>query len=234
MRPRALVALLVLLALQTPARAGIGVSPVRVTMPPGQRTASITLTNAVDMPRRVQTEVFRWTRVAGEDVLTPEPGILVNPPLFDVPPGGSQVIRLGFRAGFKPPPTRETAYRIFFQEVPRELAATGQQLQMVLRIGVPVFALPERAVPSLHWAAASGPASTFIGLRNAGNTHVRVAGLRVATSPGAEPQTVPGFVYVFPGESHQWNLDSASHGMLRLDALTDAGPVHVELPVQPQ
>jgi fimbrial chaperone protein len=227
-----ILAAAVAVALCPPAQAGIGVSPVRVTIPAGQRSTAITLSNGSDVSRRVQIEVYRCTRSNGEDVLTPEPGVLLNPPLFDLVPGGSQVVRLGFRAGSAPPPQSETAFRVFFQEVPHEQTASARQLRMVLRIGVPVFAQPERPLQAQRWSATASGGVTVLALHNDGNTHVRLADLRVFSAPGGAPLALPGFAYVFPGETHRWTLDVAATGNLRLEGMTDAGPLHAELPVQ--
>lgn len=218
---------------------GLSVSPVLVNMGAGQHSTAITLSNGGDQPQRIQAEVFRWTRVDGEDVLKADSQTLLNPPLFEMAPGGSQIVRLGFRRGALPPPDRESAYRVFFQEVPRTGAEPGAgtvtRLQMVLRIGVPMFMAPAAPRPALEWSASAKAGKLKLQLDNRGNIHVRVSKLRVSHPPAGAEQAVEGFFYVFPGETQVWTLaagTAGARGPLLLDALTDNGSVHVELPIK--
>ena len=229
--------LILLSALSGPAlAAGFSVSPVLVELDSGQRSTVITLSNGGEQTQRIQAEVFRWTRVNGEDVLEPDPRVLLNPPLFELAPGGSQIVRLGFRGGPLPPSERETAFRVFFQEVPRAEDAANTALRMVLRVGVPVFVEPEKPLEDLRWRATLAGEQLNLSLENRGNQRARVAQLRVAQGEAA-PQAVDGFNYVFPGESRVWTVPASgmtASAPLRVDALMNQGSVHVELPLQPQ
>lgn len=228
-------ALSVLLATGAAQAGGFGVSPVRISWPEAQRSTALTVSNGGEETQRIQAEVFRWTRVNGEDVLTPETALLLNPPLFELAPGGTQIVRLGFRGGKVPAADNESAYRVFFQEVPREIGVTGTQLRMVLRVGVPVFVPPVAPKPNLQWSGSSLSDALRIQLRNAGNTHARIANLRIIQEPARVEQTVEGFFYVFPGETQGWTLPGArdlAGGPIQLEALTDAGAVKLELPLQ--
>lgn len=215
---------------------GFTVSPVLVSLDAGQRSTAITLTNGSGQPQRIQAEIMRWSKSAsGEDVLEPESKILLNPPLFDLAPGASQIVRLGFRSNAMPPTDRESTWRVFFQEVPREDAdGNTQQLQMVLRVGVPVFAAPKSSTRSLKWSAQRQADKLVVRLDNQGNVHARVSNLRVSQPPSGAEQKAEGFVYVFAGHTQKWTLPAAQlagSAPLFLDAMTDGGAVHVELPL---
>src|SRR3546814_9833017 len=57
-----------------------------------------------------------WSQSGGKDVFAAVDDILATPPIFTIPAGGSQVIRVGSRRA--PDPQHERAYRLFLREVP--------------------------------------------------------------------------------------------------------------------
>ena len=96
--------------------ASFGVSPVRVTLSETQQMDAITVRNDGTEPVSMQLEVLNWSQEAGKDVLTPSRELLANPPIFTVPAGGSQLVRVGLRRA--PDGQRELTYRICLQELP--------------------------------------------------------------------------------------------------------------------
>ncbi|HUP91870.1 MAG TPA: fimbria/pilus periplasmic chaperone [Solimonas sp.] len=232
-----LTRLCLLLLLSTPGMALAGsftVAPVRVQLAAGQRATSVTLTNVSAEPQRIQAEALRWTREGGEDVYHEDAQLLLNPPLFELAPGASQIVRLGFRPGAVPPADRESAFRVYFQEVPKDKAPQGPELRLVLRIGVPVFVAPAQpAGAQLDWSAGSEAAGqTRISLTNRGDQHTRISDLKLSQA-AMPPAKADGFTYVFPGETYSWLVQTpalSTGRAVELDALTDQGPVHVQLP----
>ena len=74
--------------------ASIGVSPVRATLSANQKIETITVRNTGSELMSVQLEVMSWSQQDGEDVFTATREVLANPPIFTVPPGGSQLLSL--------------------------------------------------------------------------------------------------------------------------------------------
>lgn len=64
----------------------------------------------------VQLEAMAWNKAQGQDIYTPTTDLIAAPPIFTVPPGGTQIVRIGLRRA--PDPQRELAYRVYFQEIP--------------------------------------------------------------------------------------------------------------------
>ena len=58
---------------------------------------ALTVRNDGTEPVSMQLEVLNWSQEAGKDVLTPSRELLANPPIFTVPAGGSQLVRVGLR-----------------------------------------------------------------------------------------------------------------------------------------
>mgnify|MGYP000329849137 CR=1 FL=1 len=96
--------------------AAIGVSPVRVTLSDKQKMGTLTVRNNGAEPVSMQLEVLNWSQEEGNGVFTPTRELIVNPPIFTIPAGGSQLIRVGLRRA--PDAQRELTYRIFLQELP--------------------------------------------------------------------------------------------------------------------
>lgn len=222
---------------ETPA-GGISVSPVRLDLGHGQRSAAVTIANGA-AERVVQVEAFRWTRAGGEDVYTPADELIVNPPMFRLAAGAKQVVRVGLvapgaaRAG-------EQAYRVYFQEVPdpSDAVAAATQLKMVLRLGVPVFVAPDPAASELRWTARRIGEGLRLELTNAGNVHARLADLSVAPAgAGAKPvASAPGQRYVFPGETYAWTFPLGSpltEPAVQVAAQSDRGVIHAEIALDP-
>jgi fimbrial chaperone protein len=172
----------------------------------------------------------------GKDVYTPTKDILATPPIFTVPAGGSQVVRVGLRR-----PTdaqRELAYRLFLQEVP-PAKSDAQGLRMVLRIGLPVFVLPPVVTkPVLRWQAVrTADGALKVVLTNSGNAHIQVARAKL-TVPGSSQSLATQDVaaYVLSGQSRDWvyKLGSVpgSGASLRLVAQTDAGDTQADVVVE--
>lgn len=215
---------------------GISVSPVRVDLSTVQRNAAITLTNG-NAERVVQVEAFHWRRNNDEDVYTPADDLIVNPPLFKLAPGAKQVVRLGLAGSGKR--TEERAYRVYFQEVPEQTSptASGTRLQMVLRMGVPLFVAPEPVRTELRWSAQRTADGLRLQLNNAGNVHARLTDLAV-TLPADAPQPVakaPALRYVFPGEISAWLFPLSgpiAAQALRISAQSESGTINAEIPLE--
>ena len=45
----------------------------------------------------VQLEPMAWAHMAGKDTYTPTNEILATPPIFTIPAGGAQIVRVGLR-----------------------------------------------------------------------------------------------------------------------------------------
>lgn len=219
------------------AQAGtFAVSPVRATLSAKQQVGALTVRNDGAEPAMVQLDVVSWSQRDGKDVYTPTREILATPPIFTVPAGGSQVVRVGLRRA--PDPRRELTYRLYLQEVPPPPKPDFQGLQVALRIGVPVFVLPPApAKPVLRWQAShTSQGQLQISLTNSGNAHIQVANFKVMPAGGEPFSTEQVAAYVLPEQSRDWLVKAATTppqgATLRLFAQTDAGDVEAEVVVE--
>ena len=221
--------------------ASIGVSPVRATLSANQKIETITVRNTGTEPMSVQLEVMSWSQQDGEDVFTATREVLANPPIFTVPPSGSQLIRAGLRRA--PDARRELTYRIFLQELPPPPSPDFNGAKMLMRVSLPVFVLPEVAAqPALRWQAArTSDGALKISLTNIGNAHVQIANFSLSLPGSAQPWiTQQSSTYVLHGQSRDWILPANAENpspppgaILQIFAQTDAGDMEAEVLIAP-
>jgi fimbrial chaperone protein len=229
--------LALLLLAYGPALAGsFAVNPVRISLS-AQRSASVlTVRNDGAQPSVVHVEVVSWSQEAGHDVQVATREILATPPIFTMPVGGSQIVRIGLR--HPPDLQHEVTYRVILREVPPPPSSSVSGLQVALRLSVPVFVLPpEGAAPVLEWQATRTPQGEFrVALSNAGNAHIQV--LNLTLSPAGESQLLVKqrvAAYVLPRQTRSWIVKMAAPPAgtpLRLLAQTDAGDIQADIVVQ--
>ena len=195
---RALVLFAALLGIGSVALAAgsFSVSPVRVDLRAGQTGGSIEVINNGSTEIQLTVERFAWRANASGDQLEPTADFVASPPLFDLRPGERQVVRILF---VRPAdPQRQLTYRIALQESPARLPVTG--LATVLRVTLPVFVTPPRAVPSLQWRRVDSPDGPFLEVENRGDATALLAGIRLEGARDLEG----GSGYVLPGQTRRW------------------------------
>jgi fimbrial chaperone protein len=205
------------------ARAGsFQVGPVTATLSVDQRVAALTVRNTGSETTTIQLQAMAWSQSGGHDVFAATGDILATPPIFTIPAGGSQVIRVGSRRA--PDPQQERAYRLFVREVPPAPGPGVQGLRVVLEISLPVFVQPTAAsVADLHWKATRADAA-HVTLRadNAGTAHAHLSHFVLTGEDGQRLKMSANPVYILPGSSHEWVIDAAvsqgSHLRLAMDS----------------
>jgi fimbrial chaperone protein len=209
------------------------VDPVRVTLSPGHAVAAITVRNVASDASVIQLETSSWIQQDGKDVLAPSREILATPPIFTLPPGGSQIVRVGLRRA--PDARRELTYRLVLREIPPP-QPIAQGLRVALAISIPVFVVSTHPVFSnLHWQALR-LADGHIQLQatNTGNAHVQIGAVELSPVDGASPVIRESVAtYVLPGNTRGWTLKSPAGlppgAILRLHAMTDSGDVNARV-----
>jgi fimbrial chaperone protein len=233
MAPRRFLAALLLLLGQAAQAAGLSLSPVNLRLDRLTDRATLQLSNDGREPVVMQAEAIRWTREAGVDVDQPTQDLIVNPPVFTVLPGQSQVLRVGMRR--KPELSQEAAYRIVLREVPVPRAADAEhtpgQVRVLLAMRVPVYVAPLDVRRGEQWQIVRSSAGELTALLlNVGNVHLRIGELRLQGDGGLDvPVPQPrGNPVVFPGEQRSFRLPDVAQAT-HLLVQTDQGPKSVAL-----
>lgn len=234
---RFILALAGILTTSSVSAGSLQVSPIRITLSAQMPIAALTVHNKSAEPRVIQLEGMSWVQAEGEDNYMPTREMLATPPIFSIAAGGTQIIRVGLRR--QPDSRRELAYRLFLQEVPGETAKEGE-VKMVLRLGIPVFVLPDGGVPKplLDWRIVEIPQK---GLRveaiNRGDAHVQISSFSL-TGANGEP-ILPEhheMKYLLPEQRRHWLISSSrtfsAGAKVKIMARTDSGDFHAEVALE--
>jgi fimbrial chaperone protein len=132
--------------------ASLQISPVMITLRAGQGASGLNMQNMGETPVYGQVRVYLWQQKDGDDVLTPTQDVVASPPIIQIGPKNTQVIRLVRRS--EQLPASELSYRILIDEIPREDNTPASGVDIRLRYSIPMFVLPadERGAPALAWS----------------------------------------------------------------------------------
>jgi len=238
--PRCLFAAAVL-ALATAGHAVAGsfsASPLRVDLGARAPMATLTVRNTGQTPISLQVDTVTWRQEASGDVLEPSRELIVNPPIFSLGAGESQIIRVALRAA--PARDRERMYRLFVAELPppaeERKAIIGSIVLLRMSIPVVVAPLSGEARPLGAWRARQAPPDKVrITVANEGSGHLKLTDLEMRAVGDKRVLRKAPLTYVLPGASHTWEVPWPSAAVpraLRVVATTNAGPLDTQIPVE--
>lgn len=194
------------------------VNPIRLELAAGLAATSMTIGNAADAPATVQVSVQRWQHRDGVDELEPATGgdaPIVTPPMFQLAPGASQIVRIGF-AG-RHAMAEEGRWRLVVEELPQAqlqalpVALAPVQIATRLRISLPLFRLPAVVRSQLDWQLerASSGSIPALAVVNRGTTTERIDRAQLHGGDAALAG-IAGPVYLFPGEQRRFPLPASA------------------------
>jgi len=205
--------------LAVPAAHAFQVRPVRVELGSRQPATQLTVHNPTPRPLLLQVEVFDWSQPGeGDDELRPSTALIVNPPIVEIAPGASQVVRVGLRGAVES--GVERSHRVWLTQVATpELLDSG--VQLLVRVSLPVFVTGAGTPPAQpEWTRT--PAA--VELRNHGLRHLQVRSLTLTGTDGRRATLGP--CYALPAGRCRWALPvDWGVGALRWEADSDAGPM---------
>lgn len=213
--------------------ADVSIMPVNVHLDRQNDRATVQVVNNGTDVVVMQADAIAWTRQAGQDLDAPTQELIVNPPIFTLQPGQTQILRLGLRR--TPDLQQEATYRMVLREVPVARASENRvsgQVRVLVALRVPVYVAPNQVRREQTWQVqrtASG--ETVATVANNGNVHMKVSELRLAGASGdSKVLAVSGAQSViFPGEQRTFRLATPSNPSGTLQVLTDQGLQHVAL-----
>lgn len=207
--------------------ASLTVAPVRLQLSAARPYTVLRITNNGSESVTLHARAFRWSFDAKDEVLTATDDMILNPPMVTLRPKAAQVMRIGLRSRMES--SVEETYRVILEEVPAaKTKVEGAQISTILKMSIPVFAIPRRAVaPKLEWTAhrdANG--AVIISAANHGEAHVQIKHFAVShVSNREKTQKVEEIVYLLPSQRREWTLKGTEFSAaekLVVEALTDA------------
>jgi len=118
------------------------VNPTRIELSGRAASTLLTVRNDGDSRIRLQVSAHAWSQsLAGQMELAATDDVVVLPAIVTLLPGDERRLRVAVTA---PAGAIEKSYRIFLEELPpgEPQAAHGPSVQMLTRVGIPVFLQP--------------------------------------------------------------------------------------------
>ncbi len=225
MRPTLALAALMLLAYpfaREVRAASLEITPVLITLAAGQTATAIAVTNHGGAPTAIQARAYRWTQAGDDDALTPTQDIIVSPPIFTVPGGGSQTMRLLLRGGTAA--GGERSYRLLLDEVP-QANTPNRQVALTLRLSLPVIVgATSSGRPMLQWQVGrDAGGQTVLTASNTGSAYDKMRAIDVTLSDGSHPKVVSRSrnAYILAGAERHWVVQDHGSG--------PGGPLHLSV-----
>ncbi|MFG6414736.1 molecular chaperone [Roseateles sp. DC23W] len=214
--------------------ADVTLMPVTVKLDRANDRATVQVMNNGQEPVLMQAEAIAWNRVGGIDIDAPTSDLIVNPPVFTVQPGQTQVLRLGLRRS--PQLEQEATYRIVLREVPMprpsDVLNVAGSVRVLVALRVPVYVAPAQVKRSEQWQVSRAPNGELLAqVSNGGNVHLKVSELRLQGEGGTALASLTqkgSQSVIFPGEQRTFRLpahDKATQVLVQ----TDQGPQTVAL-----
>jgi fimbrial chaperone protein len=185
-----------------PAAAGsLQVDPIRLEISADRRIATLRIRNEEAVPATIRAYPLAWRQEGGEDVYEDSDALIVSPPIFTIPGGGTQIVRVGLRGAAG----AGQSYRLIVEEVPE---ATPGGVQVALRLNLPLFAmLPEGRQADLQWQSAREGGRIVVTAVNRGAGPVRIDPASAAAAVGLAAPPEQLFGTVLPGSSRRWVIE---------------------------
>ncbi len=206
--------------------ADVTLMPVTVKLDRANDRATVQVMNNGQEPVLMQAEAIAWNRVGGIDVDAPTGDLIVNPPVFTVQPGQTQVLRLGLRR--TPQLDQEATYRIVLREVPMprpsDVLNVAGSVRVLVALRVPVYVAPAQVRRGEQWQVSRAANGELLAqVSNTGNVHLKVGELRLQGEGGTALASLTqkgGQSVIFPGEQRSFRLpahDKATQVMVQTD-----------------
>jgi len=212
--------------------AELSISPLRINLVPDQNSGNVSIVNNGDEPIAMQVEAFAWQQDGGLDLHSETEAVLAVPPIFELAPGETQLIRLGLLAPRDP--LEEAAYRLVLTELkPPVVSANSRGLRMRTRVSIPVFVSPEAELrPTLDLDSfANIDGMAHFRLYNHSNTHVRLEGLQLLGDGGRETGSAQDLAtYLLPGVSREFVLRMPDDGRVGRVRVRTSGIGNIDFP----
>jgi len=206
------------------------VNPVRVDLTPDSAIAALKVTNQGDQPVTLQIKTLSWSQENGRDSVVASRDILASPPIFNLPAGAEQIVRVGLR--ITPAKDREQTYRVLFEEVLPPATTDFRGLRIALNISIPVFVTSgEELKAAPQWRVARTSSGVEVQVSNHGKAHYRASQLALISPSGKKIAGMEGNFYVLPGLTRNWPVKLSTPplpGVYRLDFESDAGKTSLE------
>lgn len=189
---------------------GLQISPVSLDIAATTRSGEVWLRNAGTDVVHAQVRVYRWSQKDGEDVLTPDNGMVASPPMVQIAPSQQQLVRLVRIGPMTAAAVGERTYRLVIDELPIKKPNSKIGLDFVFRYSIPVF-IAGTAPPKLQldWSVQEVGKKVWLRVTNTGNSHAQLANLAFTAPNGRSTVVYQGLAgYALAGKYRRVELSA--------------------------
>jgi fimbrial chaperone protein len=233
---RAIVCLVLALAVDPAAAAVISTAPVTLEIPAPRKSGKLTLQTWGEDELAIQIRVFKWDQKDGKDRLVPTKDVVASPPMAKLKPDTRYTVRI-VRVGAAPVQSEES-YRLLIDQLPKPARQPSSQVNFLIRQSIPLFfsAAPEPRA-SLRWTAALDDGLLVVAAKNEGGRRARLSNLSIETATGVATPPREGLAgYVLAGSAAEW-VQRAPKGLaagsrLTIRAQDEYGPIEAGVTIK--
>ena len=229
MRARFILSLfLAMLSAGVARAASLEVVPTVLELPAQGGPAQLRLVNHGGEAVSVQIEAFAWTQEGPQETLADSDDIVVSPPLAQLAPLSSQIVRLLVASA--PPGARERAFRIVVTQLPGP-APVERGARVLLQFVVPAFAgdgPPGGA--RVQWSLRRAGKELRLEARNTGARRAKFTDLSLVGGDARRAVAPQSLVYVHAGATRSWTV-AALAGDIALEGVDDIALRRFRIPL---
>lgn len=170
------------------------------------RSASVTFKLTDETETKIyNVTALKWSQnEKGEDVLTPDPVVMINPKNFSIKPEKSQTVRVGFSQPVQAMNLKqEGSWRIIFTEIPP--VKEQETVKFLLNFSLPLFVgKQQKADLSANINYKSN--KLILSLKNNASSHVQIKEIKLMDSNGKMIATNSNSKYLLAYQKNEFNL----------------------------
>lgn len=213
------------------------VEPILLELNAPAAAGTLILRNDEDADVIVQTRVFRWSQVNGQETLVPTTDVVASPPQVRLASYANYTVRIVRTS--KQPVQGEESYRIVVDQLPRTGQQTRVSVHFLLRQLIPVFfRAAQLSKANVSWSLARERDTIVATATNAGDERLRIASLTLRDGSGSNVGFGNGLVgYVLGRSSMNFIVTRVpphfgAAGPVRITAVSNIGPISATAPLQ--
>lgn len=193
-----------------PAHAELSIYPIKhfITGDNGQRSSTMNIISSnEELAKSYEVNVFRWSQdEQGQDVLTPDSSLAVNPLSFVIEPNTKRIIRMGFKQPIASMQLqKEEAWRIIFSPLPD--AETAKGLKYAYSFNVPLFAGKDFKPEMAFQLAKDNKNHPVLIAKNSGTAHFQITGFTLQDAAERELFSSKELKYILAHKQATFNLN---------------------------
>lgn len=181
----------------------LNINPVSFYFNHSNKIQTLEIENLGNIAVTLQLDAKTWHQNdVEENIYQPTNDFLVTPPLFNLPPGKKQLVRIALLKSEKN--SDEKAYRLIIRELLANSAENNKNLHMTLHVLLPIFVEPikKQSLSYLYNIVSVNADQANVIVKNTSNQHLLINQLEILNSDGQViNQNNQVIAYVLPNMS---------------------------------